>query len=44
MGAFTDGDICNMDESPLALFGDQVKRSVNDIGTSNEINGCISNK
>ncbi|CAF5055832.1 unnamed protein product, partial [Rotaria magnacalcarata] len=33
MGAFTDGDICNMDESPLALFGDQVKRSVNDIGT-----------
>ncbi|CAM2725583.1 unnamed protein product, partial [Rotaria socialis] len=44
MGAFTDGDICNMDKSPLALFGDQAKTSVNDIGTSNEINGCISNK
>ena len=44
MGAFISEDICNMDESPLALFGDQAKRSVNDIGTSNEINGCISNK
>ncbi|CAF3943886.1 unnamed protein product, partial [Rotaria sp. Silwood1] len=44
MGAFIPEDICNMDESPLALFGDQAKRSVNDIGTSNEINGYISNK
>lgn len=44
MGMFTAEDICNMDESPLALFGDQTKKSVNDVGTSNEINGCISNK
>jgi len=44
MGAFTGEDICNMDESPLALFGDQATKSVNDIGTSNEINGFISNK
>ncbi|CAF4738728.1 unnamed protein product [Rotaria sp. Silwood2] len=44
MGAFTPEDICNMDESPLALFGDQAKKSINDIGTSNEINGCINNK
>jgi hypothetical protein len=43
MGAFTVEDVCNMDESPLALFGDQAKKSVNDIGTSHEINGCISN-
>ncbi|CAF4384638.1 unnamed protein product, partial [Rotaria sp. Silwood2] len=44
MGAFIPEDICNMDESPLALFGDQTKRSINDIGTNNEINGYISNK
>ncbi|CAF3862280.1 unnamed protein product [Rotaria sordida] len=44
MAAFIPEDICNMDESPLALFGDQSKRSINDIGTSNEINGYISNK
>ena len=37
-------DICNMDETPLALFGDQSHRSINDIGTTNEINGHISNK
>lgn len=44
MGAFTVGDVCNMDESPLALFGDQATKSINYIGTSNEINGHISNK
>ncbi|CAF4773758.1 unnamed protein product, partial [Rotaria magnacalcarata] len=44
MGAFTFEDICNMDETPLALFGDQAKQCVNDIGTNNEINGYISNK
>jgi hypothetical protein len=38
MGCFTAEDICNMDESPLALFGDQAKKCINDIGTSNEIN------
>ncbi|CAF4031564.1 unnamed protein product, partial [Rotaria sp. Silwood2] len=31
MGAFTPRDICNMDESPIELFGDQSKRSINDI-------------
>ncbi|CAF4958033.1 unnamed protein product [Rotaria sp. Silwood1] len=36
MGAFTPCDIFNMDESPLALFGDQAKRSINDINTCNE--------
>ena len=44
MGVFTSEDISNMDESPLALFGDQAKKSVNDIGGSNDINGCITNK
>ncbi|CAF1019342.1 unnamed protein product [Adineta ricciae] len=44
MGAFTFRDIFNMDESPLALFGDQSKRSINDINTCNEVEGCLSNK
>ncbi|CAF1640420.1 unnamed protein product, partial [Didymodactylos carnosus] len=44
MGAFTPKDVCNMDESPLSLFGDQSKLTVNDINTCNEIEGCISNK
>ena len=44
MGAFTPYDICNMDESPLTLFGDQNKRSINDIGTVNEVEGNLSNK
>ncbi|CAF4813286.1 unnamed protein product [Rotaria sp. Silwood1] len=44
MGAFTPRDVFNMDESPLALFGDQSKRSINDINTCNEVEGCLSNK
>jgi hypothetical protein len=44
MGGFIDEDICNMDESPLALFGDQSRRSIDDVGSSNEINGYISDK
>ncbi|CAF3269661.1 unnamed protein product [Rotaria socialis] len=44
MGAFTPRDVFNMDESPLALFGDQAKRSINDINTCNEVEGCLSNK
>ena len=44
MGAFTPCDVFNMDESPLSLFGDQSKRSINDIGTCNEVEGCLSNK
>ncbi|CAF1451532.1 unnamed protein product [Rotaria magnacalcarata] len=41
MGAFTPRDVFNMDESPLALFGDQAKRSINDINTCNEVEGCL---
>jgi len=33
-----------MDESPLTLFGDQSKLSINDMNTSNDILGCLSNK
>lgn len=44
LGAFTAKDICNMDESPLNLFGDQSKLSVNDVNTCNEIEGHLSNK
>jgi hypothetical protein len=44
MGAFTPRDIFNMDESPLSLFGDQAKRSTNDINTFNEVEGCLSSK
>ncbi|CAF4521138.1 unnamed protein product, partial [Rotaria sp. Silwood2] len=44
MGVFTPCDVFNMDESPLALFGDQAKRSINDINTCNEVEGCLSNK
>ncbi|CAF1530970.1 unnamed protein product [Adineta steineri] len=44
MGAFTPRDVFDMDESPLALFGDQAKRSINDINTCNEVEGCLSNK
>jgi len=44
MGAFTPNDVCNMDESPLALFGDQSKRSINDIGTPNDIEGNLGDK
>ena len=44
MGAFTPRGICNMDESPIELFGDQSKCSINDVGTSNDIEGHLSNK
>ena len=44
MGAFLPQDVCNMDESPLALFGDQSKRSLNDVNTCNEVEGCLSTK
>ena len=37
-------DVFNMDESSLALFGDQSKRSINDEYTCNEVEGCLSNK
>ncbi|CAF3783918.1 unnamed protein product, partial [Rotaria socialis] len=44
MGASLPRDVCNMDESPLSLFGDQSRLSINDVNTSNDIEGCISNK
>ncbi|CAF4594064.1 unnamed protein product [Rotaria socialis] len=44
MGASVPRDVCNMDESPLSLFGDQLRLSINDVNTSNDIEGCISNK
>lgn len=44
MGCFTARDIFNMDESPLALFGDQTKKSINDVNTCNEICGYLSDK
>ena len=44
MGAFTPRDVCNMDESPLALFGDQSRRSINDVGTPNDIDGNLGDK
>jgi hypothetical protein len=44
MGVFTSSDVCNMDESPRALFGNQSKRSINDIGTPNDIEGNLGDK
>ncbi|CAF1521814.1 unnamed protein product [Adineta ricciae] len=44
LGSFPDRDICNMDESPLALFGDQSKASINYMNTPNEVEGCLDNK
>jgi hypothetical protein len=44
MGAFLPRDVVNMDESPLSLLGDQTKLSINDVNTSNEIEGHISDK
>ncbi|CAF4870721.1 unnamed protein product, partial [Rotaria socialis] len=44
MGASLPRDVCNLDESPLSLFGDQSRLSINDVNTSNDIEGCISNK
>ncbi|CAF4559135.1 unnamed protein product [Rotaria sp. Silwood2] len=44
MDAFTPFGICNMDESPLELFSDQSKRSINDIGSSIDIEGNLINK
>ncbi len=43
-GSFPDRDICNVDESPLALFGDQSKASINYVNTPNEVEGRLSNK
>jgi hypothetical protein len=43
-GSFPDRDICNVDESPLALFGDQSKANINYVNTPNEVEGRLSNK
>ncbi|CAM4880190.1 unnamed protein product [Rotaria socialis] len=44
MGAFVPRDVCNFDESPLALFGDQTKRSINNVNVDNEVEGNICSK
>jgi len=44
MGCFTPKDVFNFDESPLALFGDQTKRSINYVNTSNDIPGNLPSK
>lgn len=43
-GSFPDRDIYNVDESPLALFGDQSKASINYVNTPNEVEGRLNNK
>ena len=42
MDVFSPRDVINMDESSLILFGDQTKLSINDVNTSNEIEGHLS--
>ncbi|CAF3969647.1 unnamed protein product [Rotaria sp. Silwood1] len=44
MGAFKPSDVCNFDESPLSLFGDQTKRSLNYVNVDNEVEGAICSK
>ncbi len=44
MGAFLPKDVCNFDESPLSLFGDQTKRSINYVNVPNEVEGLICSK
>ena len=44
MGCFKESDVCNVDESPLNLWGDQSKRCINDINTKNEIEGHLDDK
>ncbi|CAF1467717.1 unnamed protein product, partial [Didymodactylos carnosus] len=44
MGCFTEADTCNMDESPLNLWGDQSRRCINDMNTKNEIEGHLDDK
>ena len=44
MGAFVPRDVCNFDESPLSLFGDQTKRSLNYVNVDNEVEGAICSK
>jgi hypothetical protein len=44
MGAFMPKDVCNFDESPLSLFGDQTKRSLNYVNVDNEVEGSICSK
>jgi hypothetical protein len=44
MGAFVSSDVCNFDESPLSLFGDQTKRSINYVNVDNEVEGAICSK
>ena len=43
LGSFPDCDVCKMDESPLALFDDQSKVSINYVNTPNEVEGRLNN-
>ena len=43
-GSFPDREICNMDRSPLALFGDQSKVNINNVNAPNEVEGRLNNK
>jgi hypothetical protein len=44
MGAFTFRDVCNLDESPLALFGDQNNRSLNYVNVDNDVENSVQSK
>ncbi len=44
MGAFTFRDVCNLDESPLALFGDQSNRSLNYVNADNDVENSVQSK
>ncbi|CAF1509623.1 unnamed protein product [Adineta ricciae] len=44
MGAFLPRDICNFDESPISLFGDQTSRTLNYVNVDNEVENPICSK
>ena len=41
---FMPKDVCNFDESPLSLFGDQSNRTLNYANVDNEVENSISSK
>ncbi|CAF1046128.1 unnamed protein product [Didymodactylos carnosus] len=42
--SFPERDICNMDENPLPLWGDQSRASLNYVNTSNEVDSTLNSK
>ncbi|CAF1125758.1 unnamed protein product, partial [Didymodactylos carnosus] len=42
--SFPERDICNMDENPLPLWGDQTRASLNYVNTSNEVDSTLNSK